>query len=405
MHRSSLLLGLLTLACALAVALPGEAAATGPTASAGEAEGLEAQTAGRIVHPTSRPDVDVLMIPDSGADVVGMYDPFDGTYLGDLITENPGFATPVNAIVGPDGNIYVSEQLNDKVFVFDTDGNYLFTYADESDGLNNIRGIAFRGEELFITSGDDYVARFNGPHSRLPDFINDGSDPYDIYFLEDGTALLADIQGTADNVRYYDAEGTFQYELFPVNFPEQVQGDPELPGAYLNASFSADIITDFELDGTIVNTWSFNGGRGIYRLGNGNLLATAGDGVWEIDPATGGLLEQENTGSARFIELLPATTSSVEPGAQRTRLAFVGSPSLATGDMTIRFELPRTSQVEVGVFEPSGRCLKLMRPGVREAGRHELRWSGAGAGVASGVYFIRLQAGPDQAVRRVVVSR
>jgi hypothetical protein len=154
-----------------------------------------------------------------------------------------------------------------------------------------------------VTSGDDYVAEFDGPHSRLPDFINDGSDPYDIYFLDDGRSLLADIYGSDDNVRLYHANGTLDTILFTVSFPQQIQKDSQTPGEYLNAAFSGDNVTDFDLDGTIFETTFFNGGRGVYRLGNGNFLCTAGDGVWEIEPGTGAIIEQKNTGSARFIEL------------------------------------------------------------------------------------------------------
>jgi hypothetical protein len=254
----------------------------------------------------------VLLIPESTADVVGMYDPYDGTYLGDLILNSPALmSTPINAIPGPDGNIYLSDQVSDAVFVYDTLGTYLYTYADASDGLNNIRGIDFRDEHLFVTSGDDYVREFSGPHTFVRDFIADGTDPFDILFLEDGRALLADIQGTTDNIRLYDTSGTFLYQLFAVSFPEQIQTDAVLPGEFLNVAFSDNVVTDFELNGTIITTLPFSGGpRGIYRLGNGNLLATNGTGIYELDAATGAILQTENTGSGRFIELYTA------PGAQ-----------------------------------------------------------------------------------------
>ena len=244
----------------------------------------------------------VLLIPESLSDTVSMYDPYDGTYLGDLILNDGAFSTPINAVPGPDGNLYLSDQVKDSVFVFDTLGNPLYTYADGTDGLNNIRGIDFYNGHLFVTSGDDYVAEFDGPHSRLPDFIADGTDPFDILFLKDGTSLLCDIQGTTDNVRHYDAAGVLIGELFKTNFPEQVQVDSAAPGAYMSIAFSGDEIVDFDLDTTIYETTFFNGGRGIWRLGNGNLLATAGDGVWEIEPGTGTLVDQKKTGSARFVE-------------------------------------------------------------------------------------------------------
>ncbi len=252
-----------------------------------------------------------LAIPDSTSDTVGMYDPFDGTYLGVVIDGSSLFSTPINAVLGPDNLIYVSDQVKDSVFRFDMAGTFVDVFADATDGLNNIRGIDFYDGKLFVTSGDDYVATFDGPHNRVADFINDGTDPFDILFLDDGSALLSDIQGTTDNVRLYNPDGTLNTVLFEVSFPEQVQIDTSLPGAFLSIAFSGDQVTDFDLDGTISNSWFFNSGRGVYRLGNGNLLLTAGDGVWEMDPATGTLLENENPGaSGRFIEyIVPAPST------------------------------------------------------------------------------------------------
>ncbi len=249
-------------------------------------------------------DDGVLLITDSTSDIVCMFDPYDGTYLGDFCNIPPihgTYLTPVNAIPGPDGNIYVSDQVQDAVFVFNSTGTFLYEYANDTDGLNNVRGIAFRGTHLFVTSGDDYVAEFDGPHNRLPDFINDGSEPFDIFFLDDGRALLSDI-GSTDNVRLYYANGTLDAVLFQISFPQQIMNDTVLPGSYLNAGFSGGQITDFDLDGTIVQTTPFSSGRGVYRLGNGNLLVTDSDGVWEISPGTGSIIGQKKGGSSHFIE-------------------------------------------------------------------------------------------------------
>ena len=248
------------------------------------------------------PQDSVLLIPNSTNDDVGMYDPFDGTFLGTLLTDTTHLSTPINAMKGPDGNIYLSDQIGDGVFVYDTSGTYLYTYCDGSDGLNNVRGIDFRNDTLFVTSGDDYVAMFDAPHSRLSDFINGGINPFDIYFLEDGRSLVGCLAATA-GVRLYDVDGTFISQVISVSFPEQSIYDDLAPGDYLNASFSSNIVSDFDLDGTTHQTTPLSGGRGVYRLGNGNLLVTSSAGVREMEPGTGNVIEVENTGSARFIEL------------------------------------------------------------------------------------------------------
>jgi outer membrane protein assembly factor BamB len=268
--------------------------------------GLEQTTAnsgnnGSVPTIDSIPPDGVLLIPESTGDVVGMYDPFDGTYLGDLINGVGLFSTPIDAIQGPDGNIYVSDQVSDAVFVYDTLGAYIMTYADASDGLDNIRGIAFRNDTLFITTIHPYVAAFAGPHNRIPDFIT-GPGAFDIHFLDDGRSLLTS-HATPNGVWLYDINGNLISTVLAVSFPEQVQFDDVIPGEFLNAAFTGDVIYDFDLDGTIQQTTPMDLSRGCYRLGNGNILATSGSGVFEIEPGTGNIIQQENTGQARFIEL------------------------------------------------------------------------------------------------------
>ncbi|MHC4943552.1 MAG: hypothetical protein ACYTG7_11100, partial [Planctomycetota bacterium] len=303
-----------------------------------------------------------LMIPDSTSDTVGMFDPNDGTYLGELIPDTGHFSTPINCILGPDGDLYVSDQVADSVFVFDVDGNYLYTYADSTDGLNNIRGIDFRDNNLFITSATE-VSEFDGPHSRLPDFIT-GSTFFDILFLEDGTCLVIDI-GT-DTMDYYDAAGVFQYTLFPLDFGEQVNFDTELPGEFLTAAFSDQIIHDFELDGTIVESTPLSTyGRGVYRLGNGNLLHSNGSGVFELEPGTGNIIEQKFSGSSRFIELYGEAeppTLSVDPpevsayfGGKFT-FTLTGGPDLAGRDYAL---FGSTSGTSPGTVLPGGLVLPI----------------------------------------------
>ncbi len=244
-----------------------------------------------------------LLIPDATSRTVGMYDPSDGTYLGVLIPNTGLFYTPFNAIVGPDGLIYVSDQVYDSVMRFDASGDYVDTFADSSDGMNSLRGITFYNGLLFVTSGDGYIAAFDGPHSRVPDFISGGCNPFDIQFVDDGDALVSDAEGFPDHVRRYDSNGDLEATLFSVNGPHQIQADTLAPGAFLNAAVAGDQITDFDASGDIAETWYFDGGRGVYRLGNGNLLVTASDGVWEYDETAGVLVENENPGaSGYFIE-------------------------------------------------------------------------------------------------------
>lgn len=361
---------------------------SGESGSIGDIQGEGSKT------PPSRSMV--LLIPDSTTDAVGMYDPNDGTYLGDFIVDDPSgtqydFQTPINAIEGPGGLIFVSDQLSDAVYAFDNEGNFLYTAA--ATGLNNVRGIDFRNDTLFVTSGDDYIAMFSGPDQFAGNFIQDGSDPFDILFTDEvtsGSAIVTDIQGSTDNVRHYDADGTLIGELFSDNFPEQVQADAGNPGYYFAVSFSGNIITRFQIDGTIASTIPFSGGRGVYRLGNGNLLATSGTGVHEINPSTGSIIETEFSGSGRFIELADVTYTgtsdeTVEP-VSISGAAFYPNPFTET--LSIGVTLPSASVVTVAIYSLDGRLVESITPGVLSQGNHMLEWN-AGS-LENGIYLVRL---------------
>jgi len=262
------------------------------------------------------PQDSVLLIPNSNdPEAVFMFDPYDGDSLGVLISDTDRLATPQCAIKGPDGNIYLSDQVGARgVHVYDTSGTFLYTYCDTSDGLNNVRGIDFRNDTLFVTSGDDYVAMFDAPHNRLPNFISGGMNPYDIHFLEDGRALISNILG--DNISLYNADGTFAQIVISTDFPEQTTYDDLAPGDFLTTAFSDRDIKDFDLDGTIHQTTSLSDyGRGVYRLGNGYLLSAFNDGLFVFDPNSGTVVDTIMVdGGFHMIELFVLESGSPPTG-------------------------------------------------------------------------------------------
>jgi hypothetical protein len=62
---------------------------------------------------------------------------------------------------------------------------------------------------------------------------------------------------------------------------------------------------------------------------------------------------------------------------------------------TIAFGLPETADATVRIFDVTGRLVRTLHDGVREAGMHRVVWDGtseSGDEVASGVYYCRLEA-------------
>ena len=70
---------------------------------------------------------------------------------------------------------------------------------------------------------------------------------------------------------------------------------------------------------------------------------------------------------------------------------------------TIKFELPRASQVHLSVFDILGREVSVLVNEKRDAGVHEVKFNGSG--LASGMYFYRLQAGDFVQTRKFCLIR
>jgi hypothetical protein len=245
--------------------------------------------------------IDVLLIADRGEDAIGMYDPEDGTYLGDFVPPRTGaepfeLSSPNNAIQGPDGRIYVSDQLSDSVVRFEADGTFESVLVDMTDGVDNLRGIDFRGDTLFVSvspgGGPSVVATFDLNGNRMADFVDDGSDPFDVMFLANGTMMLADI--ALDTVRLYDVDASSFTSLLTADFPQQLQ--PLANGNYLVAAW--DFVAEYAISGSIVNQLEMGSvvSRGVHPLGNGQWLITNDDGIQAFNPFSKMLIDTLRVG-------------------------------------------------------------------------------------------------------------
>jgi cytochrome c peroxidase len=78
----------------------------------------------------------------------------------------------------------------------------------------------------------------------------------------------------------------------------------------------------------------------------------------------------------------------------------------STLNTAIHFSLPTEREVELRVFDVAGRSVKTLAKGRLSPGVHTLAWDGSGdkgTRLASGVYFYRLLAGPDHALKKMVM--
>jgi hypothetical protein len=70
---------------------------------------------------------------------------------------------------------------------------------------------------------------------------------------------------------------------------------------------------------------------------------------------------------------------------------------------TITYALPQRLSIELTVFNSLGQRVAMLVQGEQEAGHHEVKFDASG--LASGVYFYRLQAGSFVQTRKLLLVR
>ncbi len=92
--------------------------------------------------------------------------------------------------------------------------------------------------------------------------------------------------------------------------------------------------------------------------------------------------------------------------ASRMTLAVLPNPLSGTGE--VRYVLPVSGHVRLGVYDISGRLVRLLADDGQKAGSYALRWNGAdnvGRLLANGVYILRLDAGGRSETRTLTIAR
>ena len=112
-----------------------------------------------------------------------------------------------------------------------------------------------------------------------------------------------------------------------------------------------------------------------------------------------------NVGAAQLIDhTVVVGVSTSGNGSLPTELSISQNyPNPFNPSTTIRYSLPHRSHVTLTVFNTLGQQITVLQNGEVEAGYHEVQFNAAG--LASGVYFYRLQAGDFVQVNKLVLLK
>ena len=83
-------------------------------------------------------------------------------------------------------------------------------------------------------------------------------------------------------------------------------------------------------------------------------------------------------------------------------------PNPFNNSTRISFELERSGDISLHIYDTSGRLVKTLAKDKYAAGVHDLHWNGtdnSGLEVPSGMYFYKLQAGQETVAKKLLLIR
>jgi subtilisin-like proprotein convertase family protein len=260
----------------------------------------------------------VVLMPDSTNNRLVSFSAVDGRVINSSVFPLTPSTTPLHAIqVGSE--VWISEQVGDRVSRYDIDGNLLGAIGPTflGGGLDNIRGMARIGNTIYVTnSGTNNgapgpaVLRFNTSGDFLGATALSATSPSPYGLLElDGDVLVSSSSAGDDVHRYTLGLGSLGlfHDSTSVNFAQQmVRTDA---GNVLCTAFSSSALVELDgATGALLASVPASSARGVSLLANGKLLWSNSSGAHVYDPEAASST-QIYTGGGRYLGLYESQPS------------------------------------------------------------------------------------------------
>jgi len=258
---------------------------------------------------------------------VVLLDPEDGSVIDnqfiDLTPLNQG--TPKD-IVQVGNELWISDQIEDRIDRFDIDGNYLSTIGT---GLDNIKGMEIVDDEVWVTNAgsnngapDDAIVRFDFDGNNLGFYTTSGDSSFDIIDVGSNEVYISYI-GSGSRIERRDYDGNVLGNVVGtgiVTFIQQMEINDDNNSVYAsvfssNGPNTAGLYEFSRTDGSILNSWQLGSLRGVAQLEDGNILISGGTnfGIQILDPATGNTTNVNSTDSAQYFTRISLCTPPATP--------------------------------------------------------------------------------------------
>jgi streptogramin lyase len=246
-----------------------------------------------------------LIVPSYDGDTIFRFDA-----AGEFVQTLASADDPIEAEIGPDGDVYVSGELSDNVVRYDGDtwlplGEFV---AEATSGLQGAEGIAFGPDgNLYVADwGGNQVVRFDGTTgASLGTFASTNlNHPYDVVFGPDGDLYVGNYDDH-EVVRFDGATGAFDVVFVTaaaggLDTPEQMTFGPD-GNLYVTSLGTGEVLRFDGSSGASMGVFVSTGGAADLDEPGGLVFGPDGDlyvtdlldhVVLRFDGATGSFIDE-----------------------------------------------------------------------------------------------------------------
>jgi DNA-binding beta-propeller fold protein YncE len=228
----------------------------------------------------------ILYVSDASSGSIKLYDGTTGAFISDqpLPALAPFFipGNPAGMAIGPNGNLFVADNLNNAIYQFDSAGNFLGQFVpgcagspdcDTPDKAVLPNGIVFGPDgNLYVAAsgngGQSFINRYNGTTGAFIDrFVDVGfgpsfgglNGPSGIAFGPDGNLYVSDLGG--GEISRFDGTTGAYTQFVPPGFPPTPLAGPEglafgPDGTLYVADVTQSTVYHFGTDGTFLGAFA-----------------------------------------------------------------------------------------------------------------------------------------------------
>jgi len=287
------------------------------------------------------------------------------------------------------------------IFVAKISSMGLWRWASQAGGINTDYGHAITNDN----SGNSYVTGMFQNAAQFGPYYIQGSGSYDIFIAKMDANGIWQWAKQAGGVNYDDGEG----------ITVDNEGNVYLTGGFTDvAFFDSDSIESYggrdifvaKIDPSCTWQWVINAGGNLSDRGSFIIIDNEDNsyvtGYFKGTSIFGSQIINSVGNTDIFVAKLNPPVST-DPEINPDALSLTNSPNPFNTRTSINYTLKRETGVCLEVYNIKGQLVETLFEGINQAGDHTIEWDCKD--MPSGVYFLKMKAGSEESIRKLILLR